>query len=399
MNTTVLNKITYLVGSPEKIEKAADAPSKVPFADDILSFLSEVSKILMHDIRSKAYSDVATFAFWIRNASMKQLESKYGFKDSNIHLGRGVVFHITPSNVPVNFAYSLVSGLLAGNANIVRVPSKDFPQVLIITEAINIVLDKYVDLKPYVLCVRYERSREINDVLSSIADTRIVWGGDQTISELRKSPLPPRSTEITFADRYSLAVIDSDLYMESCDKGRVAEDFYNDTYFSDQNACTSPWIVVWTGNRKAEAKEVFWSELYSLVKEKYTFQDIMGVNKLTSQYLAAAGIDEIKLLPHEDNLIVRVEIRSPAAWLMKYRDNSGYFFECDCDDVMELKDICNDKQCQTIGMIGDSAWFRPLIESGVKGVDRVVSIGHAMDFDLIWDGYDLIHSLVRTVVL
>ena len=52
----------------------------------------------------------------------------------NFRLGRGCVFHISPSNVPVNYAYSLVVGLLTGNTNIVRISSKDFPQVEIINK-------------------------------------------------------------------------------------------------------------------------------------------------------------------------------------------------------------------------------------------------------------------------
>lgn len=42
--------------------------------------------------------------------------------------GRGVAFHIAPSNVAVNFAFSLAAGLLTGNANIVRLSSKPFPR-------------------------------------------------------------------------------------------------------------------------------------------------------------------------------------------------------------------------------------------------------------------------------
>jgi len=41
-------------------------------------------------------------------------------------VGRGVAFHIVPSNVPVNYAYALFTGLLCSNANVVLVPSKDF---------------------------------------------------------------------------------------------------------------------------------------------------------------------------------------------------------------------------------------------------------------------------------
>ena len=85
--------------------------------------------------------------------------------------------------------------------------------------------------------------------------------------------------------------------------------------------------------------------------------------------------------------------------LMDYRDNSGYFFEYDCKDILDIRALCDDKKCQTIAYIGDSHVMLPLILSGVKGIDRIVPMGKTMDFDLIWDGYNLPALLTRTVVL
>ena len=399
LNSDVLNRVTYLSGSAELTAQLPNVPAKVPFDDSIVDFLNEVSRKLMGNRAAKAYSDVVTFAFWIRKSSVMRLKERFEKRDSALHLGKGVAFHIAPSNVPVNFAYSLVAGLLNGNANVVRVPSKDFSQVSIIAEAFNDVLGQNEAICPYVQLVRYGRDKDINDLFSSIADVRVVWGGNQTIEELRKSPLPPRSGEITFADRYSLAVIDSNSYLDIEDKDRVAEDFYNDTFFSDQNACTSPRVVVWTGNRIEEAKKVFWTTEHKLAEKKYTFQSIQGVNKLTSSYLIAVAEPGVKVEEHEDNLIVRVKVPEIMENLMDYRDNSGYFYEYDCKDILEIKDLCNDKRCQTIAYIGDSKAVLPLIEAGVKGIDRVVPMGKTMDFDLIWDGYNLPALLTRTVVL
>ena len=399
LNSDVLNRVTYLSGSAELTAQLPNVPAKVPFDDSIVDFLNEVSRKLMGNRAAKAYSDVVTFAFWIRKSSVMRLKERFEKRDSALHLGKGVAFHIAPSNVPVNFAYSLVAGLLNGNANVVRVPSKDFSQVSIIAEAFNDVLGQNEAICPYVQLVRYGRDKDINDLFSSIADVRVVWGGNQTIEELRKSPLPPRSGEITFADRYSLAVIDSNSYLDIEDKDRVAEDFYNDTFFSDQNACTSPRVIVWTGDKIEEAKKVFWEAEHKLAEKKYTFQSIQGVNKLTSSYLIAVAEPGVKVEEHEDNLIVRVKVPEIMENLMDYRDNSGYFYEYDCKDILEIKDLCNDKRCQTIAYIGDSKAVLPLIEAGVKGIDRVVPMGKTMDFDLIWDGYNLPALLTRTVVL
>lgn len=398
LNSDILKRIVYLTGSAEIAAQLPCIPALTPFNDKVVAFLNDVSRMLMKDPRSKAYSDVITFGFWIRKGSVLKLKERL-FDNEGFYLGKGVVFHVAPSNVSVNFAYSLVSGLLCGNANVVRVPSKDFPQVRIIADAFHKAMEEHGEMKPYLLCVRYDRDKEINDLFSSIADMRVVWGGDQTIAELRKSPLPPRSGEITFADRYSLAIIDSDIYLSIEDKGKVAEDFYNDTFFSDQNACTSPRIIVWTGNKIAEAKEVFWSAEHDLVERRYAFQSIQGVNKLTSSFLIAVAEPGVKIQKHRDNLIVRVSVPFVTENLMDYKDNSGYFYEYNCSDIMDLALLCNNKRCQTIAYIGDRNTALPLIRAGVKGIDRIVPIGKTMDFDLIWDGYNMPALLTRTVVI
>lgn len=394
----ILRQLSYVTGSEDLVRTLSNIPAKHPFEERTIAFLNDVSRTLLTDPEAKKFSDIVTFAFWIRRASILKLRDCFE-ENGTLRLGRGVVFHIAPSNIPVNFAYSLVAGILTGNANIVRIPAKEFEQVKIIVHAWNRVLERYEDMKPYSLLVRYGREKEISNLFSSMADVRIVWGGDATIAELRKSPMQPRSSEITFADRYSLAVIDADYYLGQTDKAKAAEDFYNDTFLTDQNACTSPRIVVWRGKQIEEAKSEFWKRLHCLVKERYVIQPVQSVNKLTSAYLIAARLSGCKVIEARDNLIIRVAVPEIPGDLMEYKDNSGYFFEYNCADIMELRDLCDNKHCQTIAYIGDKDMISPLIQAGVKGIDRVVPVGKTMDFDLIWDGYNLPALLTRTVVM
>ena len=85
--------------------------------------------------------------------------------------------------------------------------------------------------------------------------------------------------------------------------------------------------------------------------------------------------------------------------LMDLKDNSGYFFEYDCDDILELKVLCDNSRCQTVGYIGDADMLKPLLASGIRGIDRVVPVGKTMDFDLVWDGYDLYGRLTRIIAI
>ena len=71
-----------------------------------------------------------TFAFWIRRANIERLAREFGTSSQDQErLGLGLVLHFAPSNVPINFAFSYVFGLLAGNSGIVRVASPTSPQV------------------------------------------------------------------------------------------------------------------------------------------------------------------------------------------------------------------------------------------------------------------------------
>ena len=73
---------------------------------------------------------------------------------------------------------------------------------------------------------------------------------------------------------------------------------------------------------------------------------------------------------------------------MQYKDNC---------DLLKLEKICNNNSIQTISYIGDIAMFNALLSLRLKGIDRVVPIGKTMDFDLIWDGYNLFEMLTRNI--
>lgn len=397
--TDALDRPTYLIGNRCIVESMPQTPAMRLFDERVVTFLDAVAKRLLKDAQAKQYPDIVTFAFWIRRASSRQLALRFLGAGEDLRIGKGVVFHIAPSNVPVNFAYSLAAGLLCGNANIVRIPSKSFPQIDYIVQALEDSLAEYSHMSPYLALVRYERTREINDVFSAIANVRVVWGGDATIIEVRKSPLPPRSTEVTFADRFSMAVIDSDAYCNLEDKQRVAIAFYNDTYLSDQNACTSPCAIAWMGSRIEEAKHVFWETVHQVVKGRYKLQPIVSVNKLTRVYLASVALPGCRMEPSEDNLIVRVHVPVAHPALADLRESCGFFYEMECEDVLELQSLCGDIRCQTIAYVGDRKAILPLVHTGVRGIDRIVPLGKTMDFDLIWDGYRLTDALTRTVGL
>jgi hypothetical protein len=370
------------------------------FDDHVTAFLSNLSSELLSSSLSsreaKRYPDVAAFAFWCRKANLARLEKTYS-ADADTRLGRGVAFHIAPSNVPVNFAYTLVCGMLSGNANVVRLPAKDFPQTEIIRDAIDKTMLEHSEIAERLCLVRYAHDKSITDALSEICMSRVIWGGDETVSEIRKSPLPPRANEVTFPDRYSICVIDAGKYLADCDKEKTAEDFFNDTYLTDQNACTSPRIVFWYGENTDEAKDLFWAALSKLLINHYDIQPVQTVDKLTAFYEFAAEHD-CGLRVTGNYKIVRVAVREAGAELSGSFGNSGYFYECDIRSLDGIVPLCG-RKCQTLSYIGfDAEELRKFVlNKAVSGIDRIVPVGKTMDFALVWDGIDLIGTLSRKI--
>lgn len=370
-----------------------------PFSDEVILYLNELSSILLRMPEVRHYPDVVTFAFFCRKANLLHLQKEH--TTNSLRLGRGLVFHIAPSNVPVNFAYSLICGLLSGNNNIVRLPGKQFRQVDLIVGAIRTLSDdeRFDTVSRMVHLIKYERGGIETTTYSALADVRVIWGGDETIRTIRQSPLPPRSYDIAFADRYSVCVLNAISILEESSLDKIIEGFYNDTYLFDQNACSAPQLMVWVGteNKIEKAKEYFWTALQQHVDRKYKLEPILAVDKLSTFYRQAILSDVIKE-ENKNNNLWRVRLRELSSDIPQYRCAGGYFSEYSTNDFNDLASIVTTKY-QTLAYFGFSKdeLQQFVLNNHIKGIDRIVPIGKTTDFSLIWDGYDLITMLSREI--
>lgn len=410
MTEELNNKIKFLVGSDEIIRGAASTPALPMFSEKAVSFLSELSKELLSIPGIREHLDVMSYAYWIRKASLEKTKGEFVRADVT-RMGRGVAFHIAPSNVPVNFAVSMTSALLAGNICIIRVSNKEFEEVNIICSAIKRILNKteYEKMKSYICIVRYEHNDEITAYLSSMCDVRIIWGGNRTIEQIRRNPIPPRAIEMCFADRHSVAIINADEYLKSAkdpDNGlnfvrEIAKKFYTDTYYTDQNACSSPRIVVWLNrnNSIAEAKQIFWETLEKEVSERYELQPIQAVDKLSMATELSMKKDGVRLTRKGNKLFV-IDLDSLTSDVMDYKMSGGYFFQYSAASLNEITPIMG-KMCQTVAVFGldKRSVVNFVLEKGVRGVDRVVDIGDTMGLEFTWDGFRMIEAMSRVIYI
>ena len=371
-----------------------------PFNELAVDFLVDFSKELRKFKKVNSFPDLIYLIFWCNKNKNKNL-SKY-FNGGYLRLGRGLIFHICPSNVPTNFIYSFLFGLLSGNSNIVKIPSKDFKEKNIILNTIKSLFNKkkYLNFKKTNYFIEYSNKNEITKKISSICDGRLIWGGNETVNEIRKTWIPERAIDLTFPDRYSLSVINLDkLKKEKLDKVKLlAKKFYYDGYMMNQLACNSPHFVFWTGKINKKLKDFFWNEVSNIVEKKFVFDNIHVVEKYTNlieNIIIQKDFKKIKMF--KNNLYV-IDADNKTNDIENIRGISGTFFQKNIDKLADLKSYIT-KKCQTVSYFGfekkQLKYF--LSNNNLMGIDRVVPIGKALEIDIIWDGYETIKSLSRVI--
>jgi len=389
--------INYLVGS----ENFETKPFK-PFNKITSEFLAEFSKQLNSQKNINKISDLKALAFWCRKQNIDALMKKNS--SSELRIGVGLIFHVTPSNIATNFIYSLIFGLLTGNSNVVKISSKITIQAEIICKCLNLLLKKkkFQQLSKRITIIRYENNDEYTKKISYNCDLRIIWGGDNTIDNIRKFQLNPSATDITFSDRSSICIINADSVIKA-DKfflNILAEKFYNDTYLVDQNACSSPHLIFWQGSKSKNtiAQKKFWTAVYNLVKKKYNLEESSAIEKYTLLCKRIYYLKNNCKLSKYENLIYILKIKKLINDLDELRGKWGLFFEYETNDLNKISQYLN-KKFQTLTYFGldKNVCKKIIFDNLTDGIDRIVPIGQALDISLNWDGYNLNKSLTRVI--
>ncbi len=392
---------------PVAINNVVQQPPLIAFSQLVIEFFDMLSREVLSSVEAKTYPDLASFAFTCRKRNINKIRRSYCGMEGKLLVGKGVALHFTPSNVPLNFAYSLFASLLAGNTNVIRMSSKDFPQATYLTRVISkiLLMPEFKQLANMIAILKYEHDEEITGYLTERCDIRVIWGSNETIDYLRTHPLPSHGYDIAFHERYSVSVISSEGYLSCGDSQmkRSALDFYNDTLFFDQNACTSPRVIFWVGNKEcvAKAQEKFWTLFLEVTEEKqYRNSGNLVVEKLITQFHTAIDLCAKPLsLPGE--LVTRIELEDLNLNIEHYSSPGGFFLEYRSDSVTDLNQLAKDKKLQTVSYLGlEASKILSALHGGqTSGVDRIVPIGKSADFELNWDGYDLIHQMTKHLVV
>lgn len=377
-----------------------------PFSEVVVNFLEELSKKLLKNSGLRKYPELVALGYWLRKSNIKTLQNEF-FRRTNgkVVKPRGVVLHFAPSNVDTIFVYSWVLSLLIGNKNIIRISQNEneplHKLVAIINECLN--KDQYLPIKERLFVCSYEHNDQMTEFLSNYCQTRVIWGGDQTVRTIKQIPLNPLATELVFADRFSLVALSASAILEipEEDFSRLVNNFYNDVFTFDQLACSSPRLVVWTGveEQVLKAKNKFWDRLDNLIKEKsYNVAPALNVSRLSTTFYLAAQQYTTNVPSLFQREVKRVEVNEFNDEIRKIHCGAGLFIEWTVLSLNEVASSLSDKD-QTLSYFGyekeELVQFLHCIQN--RAIDRIVPVGQALNFSQIWDGYDLLLSFTREI--
>lgn len=381
-------------GELEPARRSA-APS---FAPERLALVAEVSSAILKSPLARASAGVTHFAYWTRRSALKSLANDaLGRLPANcMARPRGLVLHLPPQNVETVFLYSWVISYLVGNANITRLPTGLGADMQGLLGLFLGALDRAGDRSQFF--VRYPVSDRMNRDLSAVCDARLVWGGDAKVATFAALPLRDGGKSIWFGDRRSLAFVDGEA-VSRLDEAGVAElaaRFHNDIFVFDQLACSSPvkLFVVGDETRHGEAVSRFMAALSLEAMRRDSSPAAGHVIRKMVVSMAKAGAGGATRVVRYSNALTTLVASSPGN--DEPPVGGGMLELVYVPDLAAIYPALGENS-QTAVHFGFDQDALGAFATGLPSyaLTRIVPIGQALDFDVVWDGYDLCLELTR----
>lgn len=372
-----------------------------PFAEPAAGFVAALARGLLADRAMRRFPEVMALAHALRPAELRRLAAAFARRAGagRLRRARGLVFHVAPGNVDTIFAWSWLLSLLCGNANVVRLSRRGGPAQAALLDAARHLLAEpaWQEVRARTLVLVYGHDETVTAALSAACDLRVVWGGNAAVAALRRVPLPPGAQDLSFPDRVSAALIGAEAMAAAHgdDVARAAAGLVNDVVWFDQNACSSPRLVLWIGSEDAAqaARARFWPAFDERLSDLGWGLDGARTQArlAAAAELAAAGRVACWTTALGGQTVLRGQVADGPIALAGH-PGLGLLLEARARSVEEA--------CARLpGDVQTLACFGVAGRVLASRADRIVPLGQALAFSPDWDGQDLLERMTRTTVM
>ena len=167
--------IRYILGAPDGapiaqvLSTLRSQSAWRPFDERAVAFVRRFSQKLLTSAGIRQHPELAALGHWFRGANLQTLAGKYQFETpEQLKLGRGMAFHLAPSNVDSVFMYSWLLSLLAGNVNLVRVSQKASAPLEFLVGALAQTLaeDVGIPVRDRIVLLTYPHDEQLTRLIS-----------------------------------------------------------------------------------------------------------------------------------------------------------------------------------------------------------------------------------------
>lgn len=285
----------------------------------------------------------------------------------------GALFHIAAGNVDVLPAYSVLSGLVCGNVNILKLPSQD--------NGITVkILSELIKIMPELSDFIYVFDTPSSDLPSMLkmaeaADKIIVWGGDGAVAAVRRFA-PPQIPVVSWGHKISFACIGSDYEKRADELYGLAEHIIK----TSQLLCSSCQRIYINSDKPEDADGFcrFFLPILQKARDKYPLKDLGAAAEATLLDLTAETEGSIGGKPKNTARKYAGKGCSLTAKDEKTLEISGFFGSCDVTScsLNELFNVLREKKgyLQTATVIADEKTRAEFENIAVRaGVCRITS--------------------------
>lgn len=383
------------------IEKLISVPPKAIFNAEAVGFIKALSKKLLTETSNKYYPDLVALGFWLRDSNIKRMHlnakqetSKSGFL---FRKPLGTIMHICPSNVDTMFVYSWVCGILMGNNNIVRVPSNttETQSVLLACIAELLTTHEFSSIAARNIVVNWPSDGAISKRISALVQGRMIWGGDDTIADIKSLATQPGCRDISFSDKFSVAAIRLTGLTDKA-MNLLAEKLWTDISTFQQAACSSPKLLVFCGECLDLNQKLY--EKLEVLARTDSASPVWRMNHLVTEQLLKSQNSNNTVKNFNGFSVQNLEHLEPEYF--GWHPSQNYLYEYQTQDFASLLEQLPEN-CQTISHFGFDSYelTEALAQHSRCSVDRVVRMGQALDFSENWDGYEIMKQLSRVIEL
>jgi hypothetical protein len=416
MTTLATTRLIQAVDSPEEISNAAAELRQVIANEEIspnevIAIFGAWAKCL--DARElNDFPGIVFLRMWLRRGTLEPIVVRElgansldsGWTDNGRARLRafplGIVGHWPAGNVEIQPILSMTCALLGGNAALVRIPRG-------LVELTTILIDKLAQSDPgerltrriFMAAFDHER-RDLHEAMARNVDGAMIWGGQESVLQVRSLPFPHWARIQVFGPRISVSAMDAAAWSDPAEQDSWCLRMARDVWQFDQQACSSPQVL-YLENKTGRSTSQFCSALqraFEAENKAHPRQAISGT--LTSSISRARAAWLLDDTSHKAAFPIGPD------WTLLFGSGSDIPqpIQGRTLTVLEVDDLMDavrklDGNVQTLGLgMADSEREKEVASlAGQKGVDRIVKLGRMHTFVPPWDGADLIRPMVRMV--